>query len=60
MEVFSDPYLKMTTQKDTSSEPVITRVEVIGKEGRLLVKYVESATISMQDEGRTLKVFLKE
>jgi|TARA_B110000914_G_C15413380_1_gene422976 hypothetical protein len=50
----------MTTQKDTSSEPVITRVEVIGKEGRLLVKYVESATISMQDEGRTLKVFLKE
>ena len=53
----------MITQDDIKAfetDPVITRVEVIGKEGRLLVKYVESATVSWQDDGRTLKVFLKE
>ena len=37
----------------------ITRVEVIGKGGRVFTEYnAHSIDISFQDEGRTLKVFL--
>ncbi|MDA9373970.1 hypothetical protein N9R43_01175 [bacterium] len=40
------------------SHPLVTRVEVIG-EGREFVKYgMEGITISIQDNGKTLKVFL--
>jgi len=42
------------------NKPTITRVEVIGNDGRILVKYCKSATVSMQDDGRTMKVFLIE
>ena len=43
----------------------ITRLEVInhsseGETGRLLVKKNISASLSLQDEGRTLKVFLDD
>ena len=39
----------------------ITRVEVIGTHGRELVKHdVTDVQISIQDDGKTLKVFLKD
>jgi hypothetical protein len=39
----------------------ITRVEVIGKDGRQLVKHdVTNVNISVQDDGRTLKIFLDD
>jgi len=45
---------------DNQELPKITRVEVIGNDGRLLVKYVKNARISMQDDYSTLKIFLEE
>ena len=40
--------------------PKVTRVEVIDSDGRSYVKYnVSDVSISVQDEERTLKVFLK-
>jgi len=39
----------------------ITRVEVIGTHGRELVKHdVTDVQISIQDDGQTLKLFLKD
>jgi len=39
--------------------PLINRVEVIGKNGREYVQYdCSNVQVSMQDQGRTLKVFL--
>lgn len=39
----------------------ITRVEVIGRHGRELVKHdVTDVQISIQDDGQTIKLFLKE
>ena len=40
---------------DTSK---VTRFEVIGKPGRMIVRYGVSVRLALQDEGRTLKVFL--
>ena len=41
------------------SYPLINRVEVIGKNGREFVQYdCSNVQVSVQDEGRTLKVFL--
>ena len=41
------------------SYPLITRVEVIGKDGREYVNYeCSNVQVSEQDQGRTLKVFL--
>lgn len=39
--------------------PVVTRVEVIDQTGRAFVAYydTEGAEISVQDNGRTLKIF---
>jgi len=37
----------------------ITRVEVIDSEGRDYIKTNVNATVSMQDDNRTLKVFIK-
>ena len=38
----------------------VTRFEVIDEEGRSYTKYnVEDIELSFQDDGRTLKVFLK-
>lgn len=40
--------------------PKVTRVEVIDSNGRSYVKYdVKDVSISVQDDERTLKVFLK-
>ena len=40
------------------SHPLVTRVEVIG-EGREFVKYgINGISISFQDDGKTLKVFI--
>lgn len=36
----------------------VTRFEVIGKGIRLMVKYNVQVELSIQDEGRTLKVFV--
>ena len=42
------------------SYPLINRVEVIGQNGREYVQYdCSNVQISQQDEGRTLKVFLR-
>ena len=39
----------------------VTRVEVITSEGREFVRYdCSNVQVSLQDEGRTLKVFLKQ
>lgn len=41
--------------------PEVTRVEVISSKGRELVKYnVDDVRTSLQDNGRTLKVFFKD
>lgn len=41
--------------------PEVTRVEVISSKGRELVKYnVKNVRTSLQDNGRTLKVFFKD
>lgn len=52
----SDPSTNQTT--DTSK---VTRVEVIDNTGRVFVGYgfLEMIQLSVQDEGRTLKVFGK-
>lgn len=39
----------------------VTRLEVIGKESRILVLYdIEIEDVVLQDEGKTLKIFLNE
>ena len=38
----------------------VTRFEVIDETGRAMVKYNVSVELSYQDDGRTLKIFLKE
>jgi hypothetical protein len=41
--------------------PNVTRVEVITDDGREFVRYdCSNVQVSLQDEGRTLKVFLKQ
>ena len=41
------------------SFPNVTRVEVIGKKGREFTQYdCSNVQVSIQDQGRTLKVFL--
>jgi len=38
----------------------VTRFEVIDETGRVIVKYGVSVELSYQDNGQTLKVFLKD
>lgn len=38
----------------------ITRLEIISKKGRELVKYNCKFNLAIQDEGQTLKVFIEE
>lgn len=39
----------------------VTRVEIVGKDGREIVMTdVTNVKISMQDDGRTMKVFLND
>jgi len=58
--IFSYEELKERYMSDTIEHyKNITRVEVIGKGGRVFTEYnAHSIDISFQDEGRTLKVFL--
>lgn len=37
----------------------VTRFEVIDDNGRVLTRYPKEISLSYQDEGRTLKVFLR-
>ena len=52
--------LEITTEKDQIAEmPKISRVEVIDQEGRAYVNMdAKHVSVSIQDQGRTLKVFL--
>jgi hypothetical protein len=46
---------------DITNPEKITRIEVIGQEGREYVRYLkedEVTGIALQDDGRTLKVFI--
>ena len=43
-----------------SSFDQVTRFEVIGKNGRQLVEHGVSVTASLQDDDRTLKIFLED
>jgi len=40
--------------------PRVTRVEVIDDTGRVLVRYNQEVVLSIQDEGKTLKLFIEE
>lgn len=44
----------------TINEGLITRVEVIDETGRAYVRHEVRAELSVQDGGRTLKVFVGE
>lgn len=48
--------------KQSYEEKKISRVEVIGKDGREYVRYLKDEELSyqIQDDGRTLKIFLNE
>lgn len=48
----------MTTVKHDIAK--VTRFEVITEEGRVYVRYGINVDLSLQDDGRTLKVFLNE
>lgn len=48
----------MTTVKHDTAK--VTRFEVITEEGRVYVRYGVNVDLSLQDDGRTLKVFLNE
>ena len=46
----------------TVNESKLTRIEVIDSDGRSYVHWsnMHNITLSVQDEGKTLKVFIKE
>ena len=49
----------MTDKDFIKSYPDVTRVEVIGSEGREYVRYeCSNVQVSLQDDGQTIKVFL--
>ena len=49
----------MTNGDFIKSYPDVTRVEVIGSEGREYVRYeCSNVQVSLQDDGQTIKVFL--
>lgn len=51
----------MTNGDFINSYPDVTRVEVIGSYGREYVRYeCSNVQVSLQDNGQTIKVFLKE
>lgn len=55
-----------TGHNRVEQQPLINRVEVIGKGGRLFVKdprcgnKINGVELSYQDDGKTLKIFLNE
>lgn len=55
--VILDPIgIKSTVEYDKT----VTRFEVISGEGRLIVRYDVEIAVSYQDDGRTLKVFMRD
>ena len=51
----------MTTKADRRiRDKTINRFEVIDETGRVIVKYDVSVELNYQDDGKTLKVFLKD
>jgi hypothetical protein len=51
----------MELENDTMQETEFTRFEYIDQKGRVVVKYLkdnEKLSLSVQDDGKTLKVFL--
>ncbi len=53
---FQDGYIQCQKDNDTSK---VTRVEVVDETGRVYSKWDCSVELSYQDDGRTLKVFVK-
>lgn len=54
--------MKSVTIEDESTIrlPFVTRLEVIGRDGRQVVEYGVQVYAQLQDDGRTLKVFWNE
>ena len=50
----------MTGGSIVSKDNKVTRFEVIDETGRVIVKHGVSVELSYQDDGKTLKVFLKD
>jgi len=53
----------MELKNDTMQETEFTRFEYIDQKGRVVVKYLnddEKLSVSVQDDGKTLKVFLSD
>ena len=50
----------MTTKDRRIRDKGVSRFEVIDETGRLIVKYGVSVELLYQDDGKTLKVFLKD
>jgi len=51
---------KVTEAVAIVEHPSLARIEVIDETGRAYVRRGVSVTLSYQDDGRTLKVFVKE
>jgi hypothetical protein len=52
----------MINDSDSTNNTIIDRVEIIGPEGRELVRYLktnEKCTTQLQDKGKTLKIFIQ-
>ena len=53
--------MTMTSKADRRiRDKTINRFEVIDETGRVIVKYDVSVELNYQDDGKTLKVFLKD
>lgn len=50
----------MATKDRRIRDKGVSRFEVIDETGRLIVKYGVSVELLYQDDGKTLKVFLKD
>ena len=50
----------MTTKARRIRDKGVSRFEVVDETGRLIVKYGVSVELLYQDDGKTLKVFLKD
>lgn len=54
-----DDVIEQITPIELPSYDKVTRLEVISKDGRELVKHGVNVELQLQDENRTLKVFTK-
>ena len=58
VEAYKDGYTQC--QKDMLHDQTVTRFEVIDENGRVYVAKECKVELSYQDDGRTLKVFIKK